>query len=187
MKKILNLLLLLSITIITASCVPSPEEKQQRRDNAFDISGEYVVVTSSYTPTTLKIINEDSFSNVYGTITRGDFTEAEKAAFSRQNISLNAVEKFRTNFKIGLGRHFSWFPGGENISDDIGASSKLFITTSSDEGLFVDQYEIDYSVSGTMHKNDKILKGRITMTIIKNEVVNGQKQYVTKETINMSF
>lgn len=187
MKKLTTPFLLLVLSMILTSCFATSEEKEQRRLNAFDISGTYSVKTSSYTPMTLTIVNESDVSNVYAVISRGDFTNEEKSAFLRQGISLNEVEKFRTTFYFGQGRHFSWLVGGENISTDIGKSSTVFISTSSGEGLNTPDYDISYSVSASMHKSDMVLRGKITMTIQAMEVVNGQKTYVTKETVDMKF
>jgi hypothetical protein len=190
MKAALKTLFVLTCLSTLAACgYTSPEEKEQRRANAFDISGVYTLSSAasrSTNSTTMEIVNESDRSDVYGVVSRGAFTASEEAAFSRQNISLNDVEKFRTKFKFGAGKH-EIFTGGENISDDMGASSHVFISTNSQEGLTLGEITISYSMSGTVTKSDFTLNGSLIMTITKTETTNNSVSITTLERIEMPF
>jgi predicted oxidoreductase len=67
MKKMLISIFVLSSMIILTSCGVSPEEKEQRRANAFDISGQYQLNSSQLDrgEVSLDIVNESDRSNFY--------------------------------------------------------------------------------------------------------------------------
>ena len=183
LKFFFNLIMLLTLTTTLASCGISPEEKEQRRANAFDLSGTYQIGSG----TTMQIVNEGDRSNVYAIIDRGGFTRGEEQAFARQGISLNMVEKFRTRFEIGKGKHLTYFQGGENISTDFGKSSKVSLYTNTNEDLSVDNYSINYSIYATMDKASATLKGTLTMSISKTTTTNGQTNIESVERYDIPF
>lgn len=186
MNKLFKLLALISITAGMTSCGVSLAEKEQRRANAFDIEGRYLISTNQNEndETILDIKNETDRSNVFGTVERSNFTKEEEAAFKRQNISLNDVEKFRTQFKIGVGVH-GQLAGGENISDDLGNSSRLLISTSGTESVFLGKDTIRYLVSANIAKSDFTLKGKLIMQIEHLDTVTDSKTGATTTTLSI--
>ncbi len=171
MKQIITLIF---ITLLTA-CVASPEEKEMRRSNAFDISGNYTVANfESNQITSIEIFNESDRSNVYLQLSRNNFTRDEEVAFDRQKISLNDVEKLRRNFQIGKGRPLD-LSGGENISKDYGQTTSLYVLTNKNEKVSIGNFEVLYSFNAKMAKDSNIISGNLTLII--NETVKENNTY----------
>lgn len=82
---------------LTTACGVSPEEKEQRRANAFDIAGRYEVKsnTTETEEIIIQIDNESDRSDVYAIIEREGFSSEEIEAFEKQNISLRDVDRFK--------------------------------------------------------------------------------------------
>jgi hypothetical protein len=188
MNRLLNWSLLLLLGSVIASCGVSVAEKEQRRANAFDVSGSYTLSLQSNdnSPVNLELINESDRSNILASIDRNDFTSAEISAFKQNNISLNDVEKFRTHFIIGRGFH-NWLEGGENISDDMGLSSRMYLYTNESEALRMGDYKIVYSLTSSLYKNDLTLRGNLKMTIEKFSVDNNVTNFTTVAEVEMPF
>ncbi|MBY0415558.1 MAG: hypothetical protein K2Q18_15400 [Bdellovibrionales bacterium] len=188
MKLFLNLVLLLSLSAAMTSCGVSPEEKEQRRSDAFDISGSYAI-SASGTGMNLEIKNEGgNRSNVYVVVDRNGFTSKEEQAFASEGIPLNMVEKFRTNFEVGKGKDLmSYLTGGENISTDGGITTKVSLSTSTSEGLDAGDYSVHYFFYARMIKGSSTLSGTLTMYVRKYATINGQKQETSSHSYDIPF
>lgn len=190
MKQIKFLLISTLMTLAMMGCGLSPEEREQRRENAFDIQGKYelsIPSSETYTNNTkLEIQNETDRSNVLGIIDRDDFTNSEIKAFNNANISLNDVEKFRTHFIIGKGKN-NRILGGENISYDMGNTSNLYLTTNYNELLNIDDKIVEYSIIGSIAKNDFKLKGKINLTIYQIIKTTNSSESKTLASVDIPF
>lgn len=186
MKLFLKFFLLTSITTTLLSCgVTTHEERQERRADAFDISGAYNI--SSENGLKFEIINEGERSNVYAEVKRDGFSKGEEEAFTRQNIPLNRVDYLRTNLKIGKGKDIiASMSGGENISTDGGETSKLSIY-SYYSPLDDNSITITYSINATMVKSTATLSGTFKMSIGKRTVVDGKSTYTVVDGYETSF
>jgi len=156
------------VAILMMACGVSPEEKQQRRANAFDVSGRYEVNTEyQYRDSMIfQIDNEEERSNIYAIVERDGFSSEELKAFERQDISLNDVENVRSRFILGRGKH-NVLEGGENISDDMGESSRIFLKTGRLEEISLENYKVEYVIRASIKKSDFVLIGGLTLLISK--------------------
>lgn len=181
MKNFFTLIILILLT----ACGVSPEEKELRRANAFDISGSYIVSDADKNQmNSLNIINESDRSNVFVQISRNNFTKAEEAAFDRQKISLNDVENLRLNLTIGKGKPID-LSGGENISKDFGKSTRVYVVTNNQEGKKIGNFSVNYSFYGTMLKDSDIITGKLTLIINETIEENNKITIHFRETIDI--
>ncbi len=171
-----------TLLISLASCA-SKKEKEERRENAFNLSGNYVasIRAGSEINMNIDIQNENGRHDIYVKLERSsNLTKKEIALLQKHGISLSQAEN---NFlpQMVLGRnsdrngHIVYnLNGGENISDDSGASSKFFVCTPSievsghpQEGSKKTRYHIYYCLSGNVKKSDYRLSGALDLHVRK--------------------
>lgn len=115
---------------LTVGCL-SEEEKEARRAWAYDLSGEYTEVRQEGVRAgALLIENESSKNDIKVTFTRGELYEKEQELFDLIQDEAKRAQLAETLI-IGEGKDElrEEFIGGENISDNFGESSKLFVTS----------------------------------------------------------
>lgn len=147
----------------------------EQKEPAFDISGTYSLITDSKkdTPAILfELINEGSYAKIYGKIQRSDFTDEEKEIFSRLQIPLEKVDRFKHEFIIDKGIHTS-NEVKENTSTNNGEMAKLYLRSSENEILQGKNFTIEYRIYGIIKKNTNELQGNITLKITHLEYEQG--------------
>ena len=150
----------------------SKEEIKQRQKNAFDVSGEYTTVPSSPTQLTFKITNESERYDIRLEIPREGLTSSETEFFKRQGIEPQGVIDFFSNpMVLGAGKQ-NEFEGGENISDDFGVTSRLYIH--SNEFAYSGDLKIQYRFSATVKKSDFVMRGSLTASVLERKTETDQ-------------
>lgn len=182
--KIAQLFLFLALAIMM-SCGVSPEEREERQANAFDLQGGWMTSDNLGIPApgedgevTLYIINEDETrSNIKVEVVRDAWTAREENFFDDLNIPLYDLEKIRNkfdgSFSIGRGEH-NQLAGGENYSDDFGESSKVYVSGHGSESLELsDRVSVNYLIEGRVNRDDFKFRGKMRISVTKfDEQVN---------------
>ncbi len=165
MKMALNLMLALILSCLVGCA--SKEELQKRKDNAFDSSGTYATIKAeSEIDFGMVITNESSASDVLVSVMRPQLTTTETEFF--KNLGLDPAKVMTligTTMPLGRGKQHE-LEGGENISDDFGASSKLSVD--GDDYVYDSSWTITYRMSGVTLKSDMIMRGYLTATAVKS-------------------
>jgi hypothetical protein len=176
-----HLLLFTLLSFFLISCA-SDAEKEERRQNAFDLQGVYAskVTANSELAMTMSIQNEngkrhDILINLERT---NDIENSEKTFLvknSMQNLETNLKQSFGKNMIFGAGYN-PHFDGGENISDDFGETSKFYVCTSSKK--LAENISASYCLSGTITKQSMTTNGALSLNIVKTtkQVVNGKEE-----------
>ena len=164
--QIKNIFLLLIMLLPLISCDLSDEEIDLRQNNAFDISGKYETnLEDSDLEMTLFITNENGRHDILIELQRNGLTDKEKELFNSLNLDLFQIEEsFDERFKLGQGPT-NEFSGGENISDDLGETSSIYVNSKSLK--LYNEYEITYSLNANISKNDYVLRGSLDTIITK--------------------
>lgn len=150
---------------MTVGCA-SQSEKEERRQNAFDISGNYSPLTLSPSKLSFKIINESGRHDVKVEIGRDSFHTLELEAYQKRGLDSAKIKELTGNpILLGEG-YFKDDPnGGENISDDFGETSKISIT----KRIQYDSVnQLTYTFSATIKKNEFILHGTFSISLNDN-------------------
>lgn len=197
MKLFINV----SLLLILMSCA-SESEKEERRQNAFDLTGTYTtsLKTGSEVNMTMDIHNESGRHDIYVNLERSSvLTENENKLLKKHDIPSYQVERFLLP-KMTLGKNSDrnarviHLDGGENISDDFGESSRFSVCSPSFEvtGKSIEnatnvQYHAYYCLKGTVKKTNFQLSGELKLYIslqydqIKN--VTEQDSTTTEESV----
>jgi hypothetical protein len=178
-KKILKLVLIIAQLIAAVACGVSEEEKEERQINAFDLSGGWmtdsrmgVPSTGIYDGVTLFISNEgNDRSNIKIEVIRDAWSSEEENFVDALPISFGDKQRIKNKydgtFILGQGQHQDLI-GGENISDDFGESSKVYVTTNGREALkTANDVEINYYLDAKINRNDFVLRGSLRMIATK--------------------
>lgn len=181
MKNLRLSLLLLFISYFLYGCSVSKEEKEARRENAFDLNGSYQTIAYSEVSLHFDITNENGKSDILVVLDRiGDLTEKEKRFLSELENGHDIVitpETLLNQLVLGKGRSFIDFTGGENISDNFGKTSKFNVCSDTVQSYNSNQrpspgeenrrnlrLEIGYCFSGTVKEDSKeIIEGEFRL------------------------
>jgi len=168
MKKLtLMRFVCLSLLALMLTACASEEEKQERRENAFDISGDYLISkkTGSEIDMDFEIRNETGRHDIIVYLNRkSDFLPKEIDFLKAQNIKASALNAFKGPIVLGRGYKkgkYDELDGGENISTDFGETSKFYVC--SDEQHYNAEYKISYCLSGTISKKKRELNGQLSL------------------------
>ena len=181
--KITAMLTILSVFLF--GCL-SEEEKQARRDNAFDISGSWQTEESSEVQLNFEITNQTKKHDILVTLTRtSPVTEKEKQLLQKAKTDhgITSEDILNPPTQITFGEETNpldtALDGGENISDNFGKSSRFHVcadsppeyeSTKTEAGKKNIKLKILYCLSGTVKKENKNLieEGEFSMSIIQN-------------------
>ncbi len=176
---LISLILLFGLLLNGCS---SKEELQARRDNAYDISGEYAVKKSNESDVSLffSVKNESGRHDIVVDLERVDgYSEIEQQFLKKENVSSKDVFKYFGNH-IQLGKGLNKINkdhvnGGENISTDFGETSRFHVC--SEVYKFSEKKEVYYCLNGTVKKNNTKVTGELSLNVvhIEEKIVNGQK------------
>lgn len=191
--KVLGKLVMFISLISLVACGVSEEEKQERQANAFDVSGGWMTSDSLGLPSsglqdevTLFISNEgDDRSNIKIEVIRDAWSSQENNFFENFAFSFSQMERIRNKFDgsfiIGTGKHQDLI-GGENISDNFGESSKIYVSSNHNESVkFSDGTNISYAIEAVVDRDDFILRGKLHITVSQSREerdTSGQLIYV---------
>lgn len=161
----------------------SKEEKEKRRQDAFDVSGEYTTSSvKSKVEMSFEIFNEAGRHDVRAVLTRkSPITDAESDLLTKNK--LDAARVFRHFFdnplNFGKGERRDHIEGGENISDDSGKSSRFKICT---RGLRIKsesdpepEFVISYCLEGKARKGKAVISGALVLNVTREEEVRDPK------------
>ena len=151
--KAISVMMILVVMVLVTGCgmEASPEEKQARRDNAFDVSGDYSPHEES-SGFKLNIKNESGRHDIVVSVLRDGLTEGEVNFLNNNKVSVSRVESLLGK-KIVLGKGATHqLYGAENVSDDFGASSKVRVL--SDKILVGENIFASYGINGRIYKED---------------------------------
>ncbi len=170
MSSALNTLVkLLSITALswTLSGCASEAEKEARRENAFDLAGQYTSTSraGSSIEFNMNISNESGRHDVVASMDRALAITNQESTFLQNRHSINPAtvsSYFTKTLALGRGSQNS-LEGGENISDDFGESSRVSLCTNSFK--YDSQKSLRYCMSGTIRKTDFVLRGQLTLYV----------------------
>ena len=151
----------------------SEEEKQARRDNAFDISGSWQTEASSEVQFTFEITNQTEKYDISVTLTRtSPVTEKEKQLLQKAKTDHGIASEDILNppTQITFGGEpdpfGDYLDGGENISDNFGKSSRFYVcgdnpaeyeSTKTETGKKNIKLGVRWCFSGTVKKENKNL------------------------------
>lgn len=175
----MKFLSILTIFLLLTSCA-SKDEKEERQQNAFDLSGTYTasIKTGSEINMGLDIYNEFGRHDIYVKLERNSVLQSgEKKLLEKYKISTSEVENYFLP-KMTLGKNSDksldiiHLDGGENISDDFGESSRFSVCTPSlrVRGKNVEratdiQYHVYYCLNGRIKKSDYQLSGELKLYV----------------------
>jgi|GEM_PF-2762155 len=117
---------------LTLAACPSLEEQELRKTNAFNLSGEYLVINRGPDEAafSLKITNEVGRHDIVGEVFRETtMTSREQYHLQQYGISSLGLQAFLGSPMIFGKGETSTMQGGENISKDGGESSEFYICT----------------------------------------------------------
>lgn len=167
MKK--YVLTLLGVVFLI-SCA-SEAEKEERQETAFDISGGYqsLATEGSEVEMIFEIKNESGRHNIMAIVERlGPLTEKETAVLAnRVNVQNVYTHFFKEPLVLGEGYHET-LPGGENISEDFGETSKFLVQSKPLKYVLESPdhyYEVKYILKGSFKKDVPTVTGDLTMEI----------------------
>ena len=198
-----SLLILWGVILVAGGCVTSPEEREARRSNAFNLTGEYEsVLSDSDVSLNFEILNEEGNHDILIFMgRRGDsLTDTEETFLEelaeKHNISISSEEILRnaSNLILGKGHPLIDLRGGENISDNFGRSSKFNVCSKSiktyksnlpkeervmprsDEVRTDVKLNIYYCLSGTVNSESKeVIVGEFELAATTNYKIKGGK------------
>lgn len=177
-----------ALSLIFAIGCASEAEKQERKENAYDVSGAYKASTSSDSEVGLsfEIKNESGRHDILIQLDRLEpYTTKEAKFLEASGIDAQQVfDHFGSSLTLGAGYNPDHVVGGENVSKDFGESSQFFVCTSPYE--YDERSKITYCLSGVVHKDGESLKGalQLRLTQTTKAVVDGEE--VTKVSINQT-
>jgi hypothetical protein len=185
----------LLVTTFLASCA-SPAEREERRQNAFDLSGQYLVSQDekSEVPMKFHISNQRSRYDIVVDLERtAEMTDKEMQLLAEEEIPLDLVKEafLDRSFKLGEGRDM--VEGGENISDDFGETSRFFVCSAAFSYVKPEdiKYDISYCLTGTAKRNETEIHGRLSLSVVKveddPESTNPEDKRVVPRSVIMNY
>ncbi len=163
-NNILKTFVTLSLLGFLSACA-SEAEKEERRENSFDLSGDYKTSSAkgSELDMNLQIQNESGRHNIVAYVERLNLISAKEIALLKaQGINHETVSAhFKNKLVLGKGSDGYRLDGGDNISTDFGESSQFHVCT--DPLKYNAEYELYYCVSGTALKSSKTMKGNLSL------------------------
>lgn len=182
--------LILSLMFVIACA--SEEEKKERRENSYDISGQYksTVAAGSQVDMQFEIKNESGRHDiVISAIRVGEMTPQEIQLLTKHNINVEVVKNhFKNPIILGQGFADIQLDGGENISTDFGKSSEFYVCTQ--RLKYNQEYEVSYCMQGRITKADKKMIGKLVLKLTRAQTVVEKgvpkKQY-TVLNVDMAF
>ena len=166
--------LLIVFSVFLSGCL-SEEEKQVRRDNAFDISGTYQTEEDSEVQLSFKITNRTGKHDILVALTRtSPLTRSEEGLLSKVKTEYDIAEDiFTMPAKITLERdkYLDLFEGGSNISDNFGKTSRFYVCDDNPSEYGSNKadkknirIQISYCFSGTIKKESKnLVEGKLSL------------------------
>jgi hypothetical protein len=141
----------------------APSEKEERRQNAFDISGNYTPMTFSPTHLSFKISNETGRHDIKIEMNRDQISLLEQEAYEKKGLQIEKIKSFMGNpFVLGEGYYKDNLIGGENISDDFGETSKILVEKSFQ---YDPSHQLIYTFSAVIKKSEFILHGSFSISL----------------------
>ncbi len=179
------------ICLFLVGCA-SEAEKQERKENSFDISGDYKVSRSqgSEIDMNFSIRNESGRHDIVVEVERlSIMTEKETSFLKAQGIDANLVSAHFTNkFLIGQGYDSRHPEGGENISSDFGENSKFYVC--SKKFKYNQEYQVSYCLTGQVQKNTQVMTGQLSVVWNREKKVKvnqEEKTEFTSGTLGLSY
>ena len=180
MKFIMNSFMIAGFVLLSA-CL-SDEEKQARRDNAYDISGKYQTVEESEIQFSFEVTNESGKHDIFVTFNRiTPLTDEERELLSKlkqdHNLSDETILAQPTQITFGKDSASAtlnhYFKGGDNISDDFGKSNRFYVCSNDSLEYKSNKQEADkkditleirYCLTGRVKKESKkIIEGQLIL------------------------
>lgn len=147
--------------LLLSGCI-SPEEREARRADAFDVSGLYTASTrlGSEVDMNFRIINEAGRHDIRIEVEKPRLTDAERAFLLPKNLDPGRVfELFTKKFELGRGKTNEY--SGENASDDQGRSSRLYVCTTPRQ--YSRETTLKYCFSGVLQREARELTGHLIL------------------------
>lgn len=188
----MRFILMVLSTIFLFSCA-SEEEKQERRENAYDLSGGYKVrmTNGSEVDMDFVITNESGRHDIVIELDRLSNLTDKEINFLRgvQEDPSKVNSSFGNKLILGKGVTHNHPEGGENISDDFGESTRFYVCT---EPLVTNhQTELKYCLKGEVKKQDKVMNGILFLSWTrKTEKVDSNGQSYVEysfEQVDLSY
>lgn len=171
------------IAIVLFTGCASKEEKEARRNNAFDLEGSYAATQKggSDVDMVINIQNESGRFDIRATLDRDQLVEKEVRFLEAKGIDpdhvLQTFRKKRMVFGEGYNEPFE---GGENISDDFGRTSRFSICSNSTQ--FDQRRFYRYCLAGRVRKQDFIIQGQIKLeTTVVSETKDSQGEVTSSQ------
>ncbi|MGE0528927.1 MAG: hypothetical protein AB7P49_17820, partial [Bdellovibrionales bacterium] len=163
---------LLVLSMVLAACA-SDAEKQERRENAFDVSGSYKATRASGSDLDIgfEIANESGRHDIVIRLERlSPVTDKEREFLTSAGLDADRVFKhFGSHLELGRGYDKKHLEGGENVSDSFGESTRFFVCTP--EFQYDAEYRLLYCLGGSISKKDKNMDGRLELRWIRERKV----------------
>ncbi len=161
-----------AFALLTVACT-SEKEKEERRENAFDVSGFYKTSQSSGSTVDMnfEIHNESGRHDIVSNLERtSDFTDQERQLLVAQGLDADKIfAHFRGSLVLGKGYNSGHLEGGENVSRDFGESSEFFVCTPTYK--YDAEYSLAYCLSGLVKKKDKVVDGGLSLRWMRSRKV----------------
>lgn len=173
----------LGLAICLSIGCASEKEKEARRDNAFDLEGNYVTskAQGSELDMSIKIVNGGSRSDIHAEVVRANSIEANETDFLNSfGIDASKVASYFGNtLRLGSTENKDHLDGGKNISTDFGDSSQFYICTQSYQ--YDDKRSLYYCLSGNISRADYRLKGELSLHLTTKIEKKDEKGKVSTE------
>lgn len=161
-------LFIVVVCLFLGACA-SEAEKQERRENAFDLAGGYKVTKNSGSEVNMNftVENESGRHDIIVKLDRtSDFTKKERDFLSTNKLNPNTVfNHFRKQIVLGQGYNSDHLEGGENISDDFGESTKFFVCSRTFQ--YDKEHRLLYCLSGNVKKKNREMNGQLILRMVR--------------------
>gem|GEM_PF-3055157 len=158
----------------------SEAEKVERRENSYDVSGDYKMTlsTGSEVEMLVSIRNEAGRHDIVATLDRQSaLTEKERVFLETQGIDIDYVRQILSkSLVLGQGKDSNHLEGGENISTDFGLSSRFYVCSKA--FTFNSETRLSICLNGTAKKQEQLMSGTLELNVTKTkkEIVNGKEE-----------
>ncbi len=176
----------------TLAACSSEKEKEERRENAYDLSGGYKTTRSSGSKMDMnfEIRNETGRHDIVIHAERtSEFLPTERKLLTDEGLNADQIfSHFRTPITLGQGYNPDRLDGGENISKDFGETSEFYVCS---EGYkYNAEYTVSYCLTGLAKKKDSTMKGELILTWsrVRKVTTGGQESTeVSSKQTTLSF
>ena len=187
-KNIKSILGVTLLSIYFLGCA-SEQEKNERRENAFNLEGSYKTTgEKSELQMVFSIVNESGRHDISIHLDRDNtLTEKENQLLQKHNINTESVKgHFGRSLILGKGFDESQITsGGENISKDFGQTSEFNVCT--ENYNYSKTYTLIYCLEAQVSKDTGLMSGNLVLKIKNIQTKSDGSQQYSINMIKLGF